>query len=528
MAVIEREVERPPDTLTVESTRRQPVLSGLLAAWSIGAVISLFVWRNFTVDDAFIGWRHGLNLVEHGRYTFNPVGDRIEAATSPLQGLSAAIPVALGIDVVLFFKLAALAVIAGYIAIALRATTNTATRLVFMLLAVGGPVQALHLWGGLETGVFVMLATAVCAAAVGVLSVRPVMFGAVAALLVMTRLEGLLLVLPAVALIHLGGVTMRTPVAEMAARVWRCRVAWLPSVATATAITVARWIYFGSPLPNSFSTKAGQQRSLTVMLSTAWDHRETFVELLLVTVVVVLLADRSRRRRLVVMLASSVFVATVLYLPSTLAMNYAVRFPYQILWPVALAAVLCITVMDWRRTAALLACSVWLTMMVGTASLRELAEYYPRMTNAMLEVGDALTQADEPGVVVVGDAGLIPYASGWDVLDTGFLGTPGSIGMFGIAERIADNPDTVLVLYATGPMLDDASDGFLTQAATDAGYEFVGGVEFRPSYWYHVWVGPGYQTDTELRAALDDAVRTSRSNSDIGFDDAAFGWWWSE
>jgi hypothetical protein len=44
------------------------------------AVFWLFIFRNFTVDDAFIAWSHGKNLVEHGVYAFNTTGRRVQQA----------------------------------------------------------------------------------------------------------------------------------------------------------------------------------------------------------------------------------------------------------------------------------------------------------------------------------------------------------------------------------------------------------------------------------------------------------------
>ncbi len=139
-----------------------------LVVWAAFGFTCLVIWRNFTVDDAFIGWGHGVNLVEHGVYAFNE-SERVEAATSPLFGFLAAIPAVLGVDVVLFFKFVSMATAGGYLLVGLRLVASTFARSVFILAGLAGPMQVMHLWGGLETGLFVLLAATLGVWAMGLL-----------------------------------------------------------------------------------------------------------------------------------------------------------------------------------------------------------------------------------------------------------------------------------------------------------------------------------------------------------------------
>ena len=59
--------------------------------------------------DAFITWRYGFNLVNHGIWNYNPsTFDPTQAYTNPIYALLSIIPALLGINVVLFFKIISL------------------------------------------------------------------------------------------------------------------------------------------------------------------------------------------------------------------------------------------------------------------------------------------------------------------------------------------------------------------------------------------------------------------------------------
>src|SRR5690349_4552654 len=80
------------------------------------ATISLYLFSRFTVDDAFISWRYGKNLVDFGVWNYNPsTFDPTQAYTNPIYAVLGIIPSFFGWDVVLFFKLLSIALLAGFI-----------------------------------------------------------------------------------------------------------------------------------------------------------------------------------------------------------------------------------------------------------------------------------------------------------------------------------------------------------------------------------------------------------------------------
>lgn len=64
---------------------------------------SLYVYSRFTVDDAFITWRYGKNLISHGIWNYSPnFVDPTQAYTNPIFAIAGIIPAAFGWDTVLF------------------------------------------------------------------------------------------------------------------------------------------------------------------------------------------------------------------------------------------------------------------------------------------------------------------------------------------------------------------------------------------------------------------------------------------
>src|SRR5512133_2448583 len=68
-----------------------------VVAIGVAAVAHARRYAGTTIDDAFITYRHALNLVHGHGFTCN-VGERIEGTSSPLFALAMAVPIAFGAD----------------------------------------------------------------------------------------------------------------------------------------------------------------------------------------------------------------------------------------------------------------------------------------------------------------------------------------------------------------------------------------------------------------------------------------------
>ena len=74
-------------------------------AGSLIALINSYLFSRFTVDDAFITWRYGINLVNHGIWSYNPVNfDVTQSYTNALIAFLSLVPAYLELDMVLFLS----------------------------------------------------------------------------------------------------------------------------------------------------------------------------------------------------------------------------------------------------------------------------------------------------------------------------------------------------------------------------------------------------------------------------------------
>ena len=75
---------------------------------SIISITSILIFFQYTVDDAYITFRHSLNLVENGNISWNLSGPREEVFTNPIYVLFGTIGIKLGIKPELPIKILSL------------------------------------------------------------------------------------------------------------------------------------------------------------------------------------------------------------------------------------------------------------------------------------------------------------------------------------------------------------------------------------------------------------------------------------
>ena len=86
--------------------RHKSILYVMIA---IIGLISFWIFSRYTVDDAFITWRYGFNLIKFGHWNYNPSGfDETQSYTNPIFAALSIITAVLGFNVVFFFKIISL------------------------------------------------------------------------------------------------------------------------------------------------------------------------------------------------------------------------------------------------------------------------------------------------------------------------------------------------------------------------------------------------------------------------------------
>ncbi|MGD7705837.1 hypothetical protein [Microlunatus sp. Y2014] len=127
----------------------------------IGLVLTVTLVR-FTIDDAFITWRYGDTLINHGVWGWDPDAAPVEAYTNPIYAFGSIIPALLGIPAEPFFKLFSFTLLALFVVWVLRQRqVGRWQRLALLAVTLANPVFHIHLWSGLETPLFVIALTVV-------------------------------------------------------------------------------------------------------------------------------------------------------------------------------------------------------------------------------------------------------------------------------------------------------------------------------------------------------------------------------
>jgi arabinofuranosyltransferase len=232
----------------------------LLAAVGLGvAVTAGGAWAmslDYLADDAFISFRYARNLAAGHGLVYNP-GERVEGYTNFLEVVSLAALRRLGVDLVAAGR--GLSLVSGAAGVVLAwALARRGLRrlsplaLVAAALVAVNPYHAAWAGAGLEATLFSALLAAAALPLVGASPTRGsfVVVSALALLLALTRPEGALLY----GVLLAGG--WATARGDRRARLRTIAPGLALFVLVGGAYFVARWLYFGDLLPNTFHAKS--------------------------------------------------------------------------------------------------------------------------------------------------------------------------------------------------------------------------------------------------------------------------------
>lgn len=473
----------------------RPFLSLATAVLVVIAGVNLWVFGRFTVDDAFITWRHARNLVQAGVWSYNPTGfDLTQAYTNPIFALAALLPAWAGWNMVLTFKLIALAIVAGVVAALVRLAADRLL-VVFLLAALLAiPASVAHAVAGLETWLY--------GGALGLWFValergawRPAL--ALAALLVLTRPEAwLLYALHPVALAwaHLAPGPARPTRAEVLGQTLAL------GALAAGYFGLHLWL-FGEVMPNTYFVKSGTGLTAEGALR------------ILPWALPVLAILAFGNRRTGALMAVYFGAVGISYAGSDLLMNYLERFPFQIVLPLAVYLAWAVTQGRPWRGLPLVVPVLGLVAYLGAyavatrnpVNLLTIANYWPRSLASFAPLGRTLADLGAEGRVAafaLGDAGVTAWHSGLPALDPIGLGSRLVTRQGATVETVrAYAPDVVMFVADAGGIRDIPRwhDGMWAWVAEQ------GMTELCELYWAHQYAIRIYtRTDIpELRAVCD-------------------------
>lgn len=493
---------------------------GSVAIALVALIVRARTYWPFTVDDSFITLRYAKHLAEGLGPTWNPAGPAVEGYTTALWMLVLAVPHALGLNALVFAKLCGVvAAIAALLFASLLAHELTRERDVRVrALAVLSPFAlsvaywplALHAISGMETALSAALLTLF-----GLVSVRHQRAP--------TRLRGRSLSLLALAcaltrpeLALASGITL--------IGVWRAlarpdrkvlvRVAALYLALPGVCYFVARYAYFGLPLPLSFYVKAtGQARFAGLS-----DVGEFFAPFVLGAPHVAALAlyGALSSRALLPLLAGLASCALFFVFPAHV-MGFESRYLLPLFPCLAALAGAGLAKLSARVYAAfatrprlspwlelgsvavawLLFASLALPAHERTARARWL-DYGSGLTRAHVAFAEALKKARlsvlRPRIALL-DVGAVGYYSDWYVIDTFGLND----AHVALAERgdvdyvLAQAPELIVLVSAEPSRFVPVFDWErpLEARAAAAGYAPLCTYDFEPGYQLLVLARPG-------------------------------------
>jgi hypothetical protein len=483
------------------------MLSG--KAWTVlllGAIALLLwgclsVWP-FTVDDSYIIFRYACNLAEGHGPTFNPGGPPVEGLTCPLWMWLLSVPAWMSIDLIVASKVLGVLAMVVTLLILLRQARIQPGGVIAAVFAVGFlasfPPTFVHAVSGIGTALFTLQVTMHLWLAQRrsreSSSVSGALLAFSALLLGLSRAEGNLV----------GFLSLSVLILQSRDR-GLLRASVLFYLIPGSLYFGLRWMYYGLPFPLPTYIKLWGGDNFDVTVPSGFAEAWRFVTgwglgLALPFVLGLFRLDRSFLPALV---AGGVFLLFCL-IPAQI-MGYEWRFFFPLLPFLLLIAGFGVQVVfDWIqkkiKLAPLMAASVTLLLVLPAfyqngrtwgPTQATWRGYAQGLQVAHLALGQRLHEfPGKHGIFVIGDAGAVPYASGWETLDSFGLNEP-SIATTGRhdPEPILARKPGLIVLISNSPVHMDpplAWEKDLYDAALARGFALAGTLEFAPTY--HLWL----------------------------------------
>jgi hypothetical protein len=171
--------------------------------------------------------------------------------------------------------------------------------------------------------------------------------------------------------------------------------------------------------------------------------------------------------------AASLLVLALLYLPHAMAMNYADRYYFQLALPAFLIFLLVEDARGSSRIAAIAACIFFLALSVS--GLIYGVAYFPTLRRAQIDLGTRLAPYASGHTLLTGEAGALPYYSGWTTYDFLGLGTNAfARAPMTVADLRRIHPDLIILFgESPGPEALNEADTATTLAANPVVREYL-------------------------------------------------------
>jgi hypothetical protein len=458
---------------------------------------SFWCYSRFTVDDAFITWRYGKNLIQNGIWNFNPsTMDTTQAYTNPIFAAMSILPAYFDMDVVLFFKFFGLLSMFLFTSWYLRATKGSWMSLIPLLSL---PATIIHIFSGLETFIFVILLSALFVA-VDKQKSRPIILLSLTLFFIRPESWLLAILIPLFSAFSLTKDSSTKSENAKVSRVLDGEISFNANQFIKMSLSLILPLgcylflnnqYFGYPLPNTFYIKVQSSFSLYQFI--------VFSVFLAPAITLIILG----KRRMFAFVLIFYLPIIVNYSLSDLMMNYSGRFAFHIFFPIYVCIIYAvgsksgylrietneelIARLKLKTFTKCVAVFMLLAFFITSGRFNNyMITYYPRALEAHAAFGKTVAQIQgkyDLSSISFGDAGMVAFHSNLEFLDNIGLGS-GMVAHQGLSREVisAYNPK-IIGFYGRPESIEDTyNQPQMLEWAKSRKMTRLCGVYFRPDY----------------------------------------------
>ncbi len=464
----------PGQLLTIFS----PIISGLAFCLS---------YHSLVIDDSFVLYRYGKNLIDFGVWNYNPSQLQLDEAYTSLVGAGISIiPALLKMDPK-WFTVLVNALVLGLIIFQLKKKAFQNTSLILWLL-LGNALLFVHFFSGMETFLFMLVLFTLFWKILK--DEESEWIPAISLMLFLIRPDGVIFSLYGFFISFTKG--------------RRGKFYSVLCIMSIAVYWILRTWYFEQLFPNPIHIKSLQGFKPGIFISNLFQAKFYIVFL---AALVFFLQEKKLRILALLALGTLIF----LYAPSRLMMNYGDRFFFQISFPLFALSVILIPIKRKILISSILFFNVYSLV---PFQYNPLLTYGQRLQYSYVDLGKRLAPF-QGHTMVTGEGGSLPYYSSWRNFDPLGLGTRrGSEGQIDFLE-IA-NPDLVFFYENEEGMLElipgVGKSNDVDNWLKENGFYKVSACWFSPDYRIHSFLKSGVEDEEKIKSALIENEEYSKQS----------------
>jgi hypothetical protein len=493
---------------------------GLIAFSTLSFFIGTLLFFQIYIDDAFIFFKYGYNLIHHGIWSWSIVGKPSEAYTSFIYAVLSIFPPLLNVSPAIFIKIMGLLFLLGLLYRLYSGISDKRWALLGIALLLSNWEVYVHAYSGLETilWVWLLLETFFIVKEENISTAKQTRLWIICLLMTLTRPEGAIFAICFFVYLKF--------YKKQSLNFWSISIVVLIGI----LYFIARFWYFGLLFPLPFYHKVMDNHFSGILvlifnIYTSWHY----------IICAGLILYFFRKQKIIFyagILFFSIYIA--LYAKSFLVMNYADRFPFQLFVPFILFAFISLEKSTYFNKVKLVLIMFFLNLIIFSKgiydnNLIELASievnagsafYLPRSHYSLAKNINKIKGVEDKHLkVFFGDAGMFPYFVKATCYDYNGL-TDAYIAKHPLTDEYFDkiSPDVVLIGTPKDKKEDLKED--LTNCRTiyymaenrKSEYKYLGrAISKKDGYYVHVYCKTTMSYSAELEAALNNGIQESEN-----------------